>query len=43
MLDELRREGRIVALRPTPIAPEILVTFEDASLYMSAYAEAPAK
>jgi len=40
MLDELRREGRIVALRPTLLAPEILVTFEDAPLYMSAYAEA---
>jgi ATP-dependent helicase Lhr and Lhr-like helicase len=37
MLDELRREGRIVALRPTPIAAEILVTFEDAPLYLSAY------
>ncbi len=40
MLDELRRAGRIVALRPTPIAPELLVTVEDAPLYMSAYAEA---
>lgn len=40
MLGELRREGRIVAMRPTPIAPEILVTLEDAPLYMSAYAEA---
>ena len=40
MLDELRREGRIVAVRPTPIAPELLVTVEDAPLYMSAYAEA---
>ena len=40
MLDELRREGRIVALRPTSIAPELLVTFEDAPFYMSAYPEA---
>ena len=40
ILDELRREGRVVALRATPIAPEIFVTFEDVPLYMSAYAEA---
>ncbi|HVN30340.1 MAG TPA: hypothetical protein VMT64_17705, partial [Candidatus Binataceae bacterium] len=40
MLDDLRREGRIVALRPTPIAPELMVTYEDAPLYMGAYAEA---
>ncbi len=40
LVDELRREGRIVALRPTPIAPELLVTVEDAPLYMSAYVEA---
>src|SRR5208283_4738335 len=43
MVDELRREGRIVALRPTPIAPELLVTIEDAPLYMSAYPEASAR
>ena len=43
MVDELRREGRIVALRPTPIAPELLVTFEDAPLYMSAYSEASSR
>jgi ATP-dependent Lhr-like helicase len=40
MRDELRREGRIVALRPTPLAAEILVTAEDAPLYTSAHAEA---
>jgi ATP-dependent Lhr-like helicase len=40
LLDELRREGRIVAARPTPIAPGIFVTFEDAPLYRSVYAEA---
>jgi ATP-dependent Lhr-like helicase len=40
ILDELSREGRIVGLRPTSIAPEIFVAFEDAPLYMSAYPEA---
>jgi ATP-dependent Lhr-like helicase len=40
LLDELRSSGRIVAVRPTPIAPEIIVTFEDVPLYMSAYSEA---
>jgi ATP-dependent Lhr-like helicase len=40
LLDELRREGRIVSVKPTAIAPELLVTFEDAPLYMSAYGEA---
>ncbi len=40
MLDDLRRAERIVVLRPTPIATEIFVTFEDAPLYMSAYSEA---
>ncbi len=43
MVDELRREGRIVALRPTPIAPELLITIEDAPLYMSAYSEASSR
>src|SRR3984893_11574772 len=39
LLDELRRAGRVVALKPTPLAREIFVTFEDAPLYMSAYSD----
>ncbi len=40
MLEELRRGGRVVGVRRTPIAAEIFVTFEDAPLYASAYPEA---